>query len=511
MKATTVLLVAILVVLLVLAVYAVAKDPSWARKSYWLANFIESPWKVYRRSDGTFDDAAQIALQRVTSRGNLTPSEHLLSARIITRNILGQEHRPERTATGELTPAAVERARLRRGMFDQARGHYAAALADLARGPAQRGGAARERDREAWDHEAEQVLTAALEYAFGGVAGLLANDGALAAIAVGNWDYPVEVIPRRGGAPLMVDRPLAMQAGHLQKELVEARRAAAREVAEAQGGARGAGVGAYVALATQHTDDPQNVHDTGVLASQRPIVSRLRADQGALGNLPTLDEIAAAIKQNGQVYSEGRPEKVADALAVVERAKKGERVISLDVSDEEALRRAWARADDPRNASVRGAMRQAIFDGLVDSWEEGVAGRKIMCVNGRTSRHLGALVLLDWDERNWEVKKLEQFKNDIFAKAHETILATAQQAAESGDPDRQKAGRLYLATTATETAAIGPVPEAATEALTGEMREAISAMVDAHVAELETTLGIKDAIPAYQLEATKTEALAALS
>jgi hypothetical protein len=180
--------------------------------------------------------------------------------------------------------------------------------------------------------------------------------------------------------------------------------------------------------------------------------------------------------------------------------------VALDATDEECLRRVYARADDPRNEAARAPLRQALFDALVDSWEDGIEGRKIMCVNGRAGRILGALVLLDWDEKNWEVKKLEQFKNDVFAKAQELILALAQQASLSADPDRQKAGRAYYATTATDVAALGPVPEAAAAALTAEMREAVGAMVDEYVAGLEP----KGGIPAYQVDAVRMEALAAL-
>ncbi len=49
MKASTAILIAVLVVIVALIIYAVAKDPSWAHKSYWLANFVESPSPVYRR------------------------------------------------------------------------------------------------------------------------------------------------------------------------------------------------------------------------------------------------------------------------------------------------------------------------------------------------------------------------------------------------------------------------------------------------------------------------------
>jgi hypothetical protein len=504
MKASTAILIAMLVVIIALIFYAVAKDPSWVRKSYWLANFVESPWEVYRRSDGTFDGAARLALQRATSRTNPTPAENLLAATVITRNILGQEHRPERTPAGVPTPRAVEQARLRRTMFDQARGHYMAALDGLhpARQAAPRA--------TLLNQETEMILAAAAEFAFGGIDGLLANDAVLAAMLAEDWDFRTPFTLFQGGPPFIIDQPLANRVGQLREEVVETRRTVAREAAAEQGGARGAAVDAYVTLATQNTNDLQNSHDTGVLACLKAVVARLRADQGSLSALPTVDKVIADIQQVGDALSEGRPPLVADAVAVAERTKAGNRVIALDVSDEECLRRVWHRADDPRNSVTRAQIRQAVFDNLVDAWEEGIGGRNIACVNGRTTRILSALVLLDWDKRNWDVKRLEQFKNDIFDRAHAVIMSEAAAAAASDDPDRQKAGKLYLAKTAEALRAVGPVPDSVTERLAQEMRDAISRMVDSYVDELENDLGAKGAIPGPQIEMTKMEAMAAV-
>ena len=96
MKASTILLGAALVALLVFAIYAVSKEPAWAQKSYWTAHCVESPWRVYQRSAGDFDDAAALALQRATGRPAPTAGDHILAATVITRNILAQEHRPAR-------------------------------------------------------------------------------------------------------------------------------------------------------------------------------------------------------------------------------------------------------------------------------------------------------------------------------------------------------------------------------------------------------------------------------
>lgn len=510
MKASTAILIAVLVVIIALIIYAVAKDPAWANKGYWLANFVESPWKVYRRSDGTFDDAAQLALRRAAGRQNPTPADHLLSATIITRNIIEQEHRPEiDRRTGAPTRAAHERARLRRDMFDQARGHYMAALEGLRR---QARPARPPRGDAPQEAPAARVVDAAFEFAFGGVAGLLANDPLLAAMVAEDWDFPAGIAVLQAGPAgiFIVDQPLATAAARSHEEVLRDRQRVAKEAAQEQGGAQGAAVNTYFDLATQETDDPQNAHDPGVVACLKAMVVRLRDDQKS-SRLPTADEVIADLKTNGPRYSEERPALVADAVAVATKTKAGERYIAVDATDEECLCRIWARADDPRNAAVRSQLRQSLFDNLVDCWEDGISGRKIVCVTGRISRILSVLVLLDFDKRNWTMKKVEQFKNDIFTRAHELINETARRAAESDDPDMQKAGRLYMASTLTAMNAIGPVPEEASERLANEMRAAIDPMVDGYIAELDREVGLKGAIPAYLVDSVKKEAKAAIA
>jgi hypothetical protein len=507
MKGSTVFLIAALAVLLILVVYAVARDPDWAplNAGFWLANYVESPWQVYRRSSGEFDDAAALALRRATSRANPTPGEHLLAATVLTRNVLGRAHRPEVGPDGAPTPAAVEGARTRQRMFAEARRHYMEALRGL--------GAERPPPRRAELDGEGFIIDAATRFAFGGLADLLENDPLLAEGGLwpggGPWQ-PQWVTFQAGPAGIFaVDAPLAAEAGRRREEVVAARRGAAREAARQHGGAPAVAVDTYVELARQNTDDPQNAHDTGVLACLRAIVDRLRADQAGQA-VPPVGTVVAAIRAEGAALSEGRPRLVEEAVAAAEKTAAGEEVHKIGATDGECLGRVWLRASDPRNAAVAGKMRQSVFDALADCWEDGIAGRKIVCVNGRTSRILSALTLLDWDRRNWEVKKLEQFKNDIFERAARVVADRAAAAAADPDPGRAKAGRAYLAKTAAEMRAVGEVPPAAAEALAEDMKGAVGEMVDAFVRDLQETLGNDDAIPPYLVASVKEEAMAAV-
>ncbi|HVE13484.1 MAG TPA: hypothetical protein VNI01_08840, partial [Elusimicrobiota bacterium] len=309
--------------------------------------------------------------------------------------------------------------------------------------------------------------------------------------------------PGAPGAPL-VDLEVAGLANRRLGELVATRQAAAREAPTPA-----AAAATYVGLATQATSDAQNVHDVSVLAFQAAVVRRLEADQ-ALLDLPDLAAVRAWLDAEGASLSEGRPGRLEDVRSVVERVGQETRVVALGTTDAECLRRVWLRTSDPRNAERRAALRQALFDGLADAWEEKPGqARQIVCVNGRVSRILGALVLLDWDERNWETCRLEQLKADIFRRALGVIAAEAERAAGSADPAARLAGRALLARTPEEFAAVGPVPEDAETALAARTREAIGADVDAFVRELEAR-GAGKAIPPHLLEAVKTEAQAAV-
>ena len=155
-------------------------------------------------------------------------------------------------------------------------------------------------------------------------------------------------------------------------------------------------------------------------------------------------------------------------------------------------------------------MRQAAFDALVDSWERGIGGDKIQCVDGRIGRMLGSLVWLDHDENNWQMRRLEQHKNDIFSKAAEVIRAAAAEAAEqTADAALQAVGRSYLSSSSAELAQLGDVDADKERAWVEATRARIGRMVDDHVAALAREA--PDTVPKHAIAGVKNEAMAALS
>jgi hypothetical protein len=520
-----ILLVAILVVLLAFVIYLAVRGSGGI--SFWTEDsrpIAESPWDVYRHSDGEFDEAAREALGRATATANPTAGEHVLAATILRRNVLNGEARGGRTRAARVTPVngartpgrnaanagqvgqdmAARLARERLALFNQTRQHYAAALDGLGRGE----------QLDAPGFGLGFVLDEIAGFAYGGLGELLGampDLGMLLFVENGGvldedllFFHP-DFFPEDG-----VDFPLAVATAQRREDLVRERQATAAQVAAAEGGARGAAVDTYVEMAAQHTDDPQNSHDPGALACLRAVLTRLQADQAGQ-KYPDPDAVAADIRSNGGLLSGGRPALLADALAVVNETKKGGSIMSLGgATDAECLGRVWLRADDRRNAAARGKIRQAVFDALVDCWETKSYGRMIACSTGRSTRFLSALVLLDFDERNWTVKKLEQFKNDIFELARGVIASEAEKASRSEDVDRRKAGELYLARTAAEVTALGDVPDSAVSDLENTFRDAINKAIDDYVSALSREMNGAEPIPPHMVESTRKEALAAI-
>ena len=350
------------------------------------------------------------------------------------------------------------------------------------------------------------MVDAALDFAIGGMANAVQNDPILAVMFGREQDTdPGDVLAQ---LTMFIDLDLAGIANQTREKIVEQRRSAAQQAAAAAGGSAGARVDAYVGMAINHTDDPENAHDSGVNGCLRGIMSRLRAEQEGT-TLPSLDDIERDIRANWMTYVEGDQKTLEDVLAVVTRARNGEKSVAIDATDEEVLRRIWARADDPRNAENTAKMRQASVDNLKDAWKTGVVGRHIVCVNGRTSRQIGSLSTLDHDTRNWDVTTLEQFKNDVFEKTKALIEDEAQRAAESTDPVMAKVGRSYLVKTQEETAALGEIDPVAGEKFSEILRAKIDPMVDDYVQEVNTRTD--GAIPQHFVAPIKAEAKAAIA
>lgn len=441
-------LISILIIIIVLIAYYSSHNYN---VKYLKAQVIDSPWSIYKKSNGAIDDAAMLALERIQAKPNPNASDHILAGTIITRNIL--------TNGGSL------QRNLRNDFINDVKTHYIGALEEIDRG---------------------NLYTLPRTTRIGNFV-----DPATDIIAP---DFMLDRIMEF--AHENVDGGIFNAADEQKMRIIDTRHEQAKNENN-----KASSVASYMEMAKTNTNDPQNSHDTGVLACSRNIIKRLREDQIGL-NLPMPNDIIAEVIEKGAELSNGRPHRVHDVVQAIERTKNNERVIALDITDAECLGRVWLRASDIRNGNHKNDMHQSIFDALYDCWEDGLTNRSLVCVNGRVMRILSSLTLLDWDKSLWEIKKLEQYKNDIFELVRKTIQDVAREALKSNNSEMVAAGRSYLAESPDE---IVEVDAKVMDELGDKMRYAIVANIDDYKKKI-----IKDAIPNYMMDNIKQEAMAAV-
>ena len=504
------IIIVLCILIIAFVVYISIYEPKWATLNYVKAKYTEPTWDIYKRSNGGYDTAAQLVLDRSRNISNPTITDHAIAATVIRRNIIDQEHISKLDENGNQSKEDKEETERRKTLFNEARDHFQNALqtptAPTAPAtPAPATAPARQTNVPpqhinrptrlqaigvANRHTMEMlpigfIIDNAMDFAFGGLNELLINDPF---VALNNPFMDFE--PR-------VDFQLANTATRQREIIIDENKKVAKDVADKQG--KKAAVDTYVMLSKQNTDDPQNTHDTSVLQCLKAIIERLRKDQEFI-TLPSLDVIGAELSK----MKNNKQFKIDETLQVVDRLKRGERVVIIGATDEECLQRVWVRTNDPRNEKNKEDMRQAVFDALYDCWEDsGMMGRHIVCVNGRTSRILGSLALLDWDEQNWNVKKLEQFKNDIYELAGQVIKNTAEDQYKNGTSGMKLAAKSYVEDNSDVVIEEEPDPEDENK-LMELMKSNIVKMIDDYV---EKSNG---AIPNYMIDTIKREAQAAV-
>jgi hypothetical protein len=500
-------LMGVLVVLVVILVVLAATGSKWGRAEYWKAQFVEGPGEVAARSSHGGDEAARIAVNHAENRievaeaaGRGAGEDHHRAAALIETALRDPPPPAEArdfTAAARVPAAEREDPRAaRRALFNRARQHYILALRDY-----------EPRDQRRDRYLPGNIVENAINFAL-----LEGWDVFL----VGGPEEPNIAPPGARQPRRQPDRPVdtaLLRAAEARRERDIAER---RARVDAEVGQAGAAVraGAMLDLAESRTNDPQNAHDPGVNAAKRGIVARLRAEQPALHELPPVAAVVEFFRAHAEALSRDprtgrpRPRLVESAVGTAERMARSGYVMSADATADEVLRRVWARADDPANAESADALRQALFDALVDCWQPGIAGDALVCPDGQVSRAIGALALNDHDPRNWTLARQEELKNSILEAARRLMLEEARAAAESPDMKLRVVGRRALAVTVEELAAAGEA-DAAVEAQWSEnTAKKLEALVEELAASINSTNA--GALPRPIIDGLKAEVAAAV-
>lgn len=481
--------VALAVVLLCVLIWALVARPPWAHLAYWRAHLRETPDEILARSSGDYDTEAELALRRTRER--------LANPRIQGGERLRDLRRVNRIIRFSLLPR-------------EAADFFVAAGPQIL-------------SWRAWRPpprlvELQNELTARQVELAAELAALpdYRNDLAIHEELVGDMFGELQVLRNLPLPP----EPARDVEGRLHT-LAGRNAAARREIAADGAPTAGAAAAQYLDLSQRHTNDQENSHDPAVTAALRETIRRLEADPdtAAAAAALTVDEIIHEIRARGDVLSRDpasgrtRPLLVSrDAVPVLERMRdSGDRMYMTGqeppVQDARVARLVWARARHPRNTGNRAKIEQAVFDALTDSWKPGIEGPKIVCVQGRISRLVGALALLDFDADNWNVSTFEEIRNEIFEAAKTALRETAQNLLSEGTPGEKAAAAALLAETAAEMEecerAYGAPSTEDEKTVADRVRAAMEAQVDLHAKTVNDRS--PGAVSAARVEAIKQD------
>jgi hypothetical protein len=171
-------------------------------------------------------------------------------------------------------------------------------------------------------------------------------------------------------------------------------------------------------------NDPQNVHDSAVVAGLK---NKLNAIQRANVGSKSYDkrEIENAIQKSNL------PErKRQNALAVLNKMwSTPDQVSTLNDSEKSVIESVWHRINSAENANSSDSLKNAFYDALASSMETSGGNTSMVCTVGRVSRVLESLTQLDASTAIAKpVVTTEMLRNEIFSKAGVIVQSSVASA-----------------------------------------------------------------------------------
>ena len=353
-------------------------------------------------SNGTFDEPAQQALEEL-DLPELTPGQHAIRGNILRYNILeGPRHIP--------------RDRMQRRQFGRMVQDYERAVRGLGGAARGLGGAAR------------------------GLGGRVMTDG------IRDDEVPVEIIINNamtlndifGPAvrdPIEEDFDILQMMIMLHGAIVEnvpavRQNLIEQRVSEAVTGAGNRAEAVTAALAPRFNVDLQNVHDTKINGDLNEILHKISTQVD-------VDAELASAKQYLQTeYDEAKRQKALDVLKVVER---GETISTYKDTEDHIFALVWKRCRAPGND--RAVMQLAVAESLADCYDGDPL--TIVCINGRCSRVINSLALLDYDPSITGAMTFEAYRNLVMRETKEIFDKALKAAEESEDAAMRGVAAAY--------------------------------------------------------------------
>lgn len=378
--------------------------------------------KFYQRSNGTLDNNAKLALKTIKSIKKPNANDNFIAGNIIEHNTVpGQENEQP----GE--QRIIESTRRYRDAVDEiARGNYRGANPQFM-----------------LDHIID----------FGGNNLPAYQRGGAAPIA---FDLPVDIID---DGILVELYDLTRTADTVRNNHIIANADAAKRISTNKKEFSDN----FTTLATTHTNDPQNVHDSGVRVGNQNTLNRIRSGGDNLYQVFT--EIRAYIDA-----SDTTEEKKKNAKITLDTMSEGAYIMAHNDTEDRIVKYVWDRSKEPANAANADNIRDAVVVALHQSVTPG--SKTPVCINGRVSNILGSLVTLDHDDSVGAAVTEEQYKNDIYSNASKILENELAKAADSNDPGQRQVADSYYDGNETDNVAM--------ELFKQNVRNSIDVMIDSY-------------------------------
>lgn len=160
-----------------------------------------------------------------------------------------------------------------------------------------------------------------------------------------------------------------------------------------------------IAFANTVTSDAQNTHERGVLNDTKKVINNLKKST-------TKIPISQCMTEARERCKHLEPSKRRKAEATLSKIDDGF-ISGLNDTESDIFALVWSRSHHEANENNKEEIQNAILDALVDSVNNDQYNTTV-CVTGRAARYVGALAILDFDDKSTKVMTYEMHKNEIF-------------------------------------------------------------------------------------------------
>ena len=192
-----------------------------------------------------------------------------------------------------------------------------------------------------------------------------------------------------------------------------------------------------------------SVHDTNVCSDLRDTLSRIdsRTDDAL-----EITECRSFINgMNGHIEGAtrgGNPglsavnnsgQKKQKAIRCLDTMSRGGPISTFNTTESHILAVTWARTKHPNNTENKSLMQEAIFEALADAFD---TNGNLLCANGRCSRCLSSLVLLDYDPAVGSAQTFSAYRREVMQRV-EDMFEEELQGLNSGDEKEKELALSY--------------------------------------------------------------------